>query len=94
MYNLPADQMATVLGRAQRSVAPGGTLLLIGHDRSNLDEGHGGPQDSSVLYTADDLASIVTDLRIEEAGTRLRPVETDNGQVHAIDCLFKACRSG
>ena len=28
---------------------------MVAHDSSNLTEGHGGPQDASVLYTADDV---------------------------------------
>jgi hypothetical protein len=33
-----------------------------------------------------------THLEIHEAGTRQRPVGTDNGTVHAIDCLVRAHR--
>jgi SAM-dependent methyltransferase len=90
--HLPSEGMATVMDRAQRAIAPGGTLLLIGHDRTNLDNGHGGPQDPEVLYTALDIAPMVAELDIEEAGTRLRPVDTDHGTVDAIDCLFRASR--
>ena len=33
---LPAAELATVLGRAARALAPGGTFLLVGHDLRNL----------------------------------------------------------
>jgi SAM-dependent methyltransferase len=89
---LPTGDMKVVLDRARTALAPGGTLLLVGHDRANLDGGHGGPQDPSVLYTADDISSALSGLDIEEAGIRLRPVETDHGTVHAIDCLVRAHR--
>jgi SAM-dependent methyltransferase len=90
--HLRADDMATVLERARDGVAPGGTLLLVGHDRRNLDEGHGGPQHSEVLYTADEVARWLTGLEIESAETRQRPVETDGGTVHALDCVVRARR--
>ena len=32
-----------------------GTLIVVGHDPSNVTEGHGGPPDESVLYTAEDV---------------------------------------
>ena len=38
-----------------RALAPGGTLLVVAHDSSNLAEGTGGPQDPAVLYTAADV---------------------------------------
>ena len=82
-----------MLDAAQSAVAPGGTLLLIGHDRRNLEEGHGGPPDPAVLYSADDIVSMVPDLHIDTAGTRLRPVETAGGPVEAIDCLVRARRT-
>jgi len=90
--HLPANEMRTVVSRAQNAVAPGGVFLLIGHDRSNLDQGHGGPQDPAVLYTADDVVSLLPDLAIENAETRRREVATDGGVVHAIDCLVRAHR--
>jgi SAM-dependent methyltransferase len=77
---------------AAAALAPGGTLLVIGHDSRNRSEGVGGPQDPSVLFTAadleDDLAGI--GLRIEKAGEVLRPV--DGADRPAIDALLRAVR--
>ena len=39
-----------------------GTLIVVGHDPSNVTEGHGGPPDESVLYTAEE---VVDSLRLE-----------------------------
>ena len=91
--HFPREEMTTVLRHAQNAVAPGGTLLLIGHDRSNLEHGHGGPPDPALLYEPDDVAVVLTDLAVIKAETRRRPVETDGGRVHAIDCLVRAHRS-
>lgn len=41
--------------------ATAGTLIVVGHDPSNATEGHGGPPDEAVLYTADE---VVDSLRL------------------------------
>lgn len=87
---IPWNQMRVVLARAAKAVAPGGTFLLVGHDRSNLKQGHGGPSSEKVLYTPEEVAGELASLRIVEAATRLRPVEVEGGAVHAIDCLVRA----
>lgn len=88
--HMPPSEMAGVVDRAARAVAPGGTFLLIGHDRTNLENGHGGPRDPELLYVADEIAGLLPGLEIAEAGTRRRPVETEQGTVTAIDCLVRA----
>lgn len=35
--------------------ATAGTLIVVGHDPSNASEGHGGPPDENVLYTAEEV---------------------------------------
>jgi SAM-dependent methyltransferase len=52
---LPAAGRAAALARAARLLAPGGHLLVVAHDSSNLTEGFGGPQDPATLYTARDV---------------------------------------
>ena len=47
--HLPAPDRDHVLTGAAQAVAPGGTLVLVAHDLTNLAEGVGGPQDASVL---------------------------------------------
>lgn len=44
-----------LLRAAAQVLAPGGTLLVIAHDLSNLTQGVGGPQDPAVLFTAEDV---------------------------------------
>jgi len=88
--HLPWPEMAIVLDRARAAVAPGGAFLLIGNDRSNLEQGHGGPQGAELLYTADEVAGLLGGLEIEEAGTRRRLVETGQGAMCEIDCLVRA----
>jgi hypothetical protein len=82
--------MAIVLNRARAALAPGGTFLLIGNDRSNVEQGHGGPQGPELQYTADEVAGLLGGLEIEESGTRRRLVENGQGAVCEIDCLVRA----
>ena len=89
---LPWESMRRVIRRATAAVARAGTFLLVGHDLTNLDKGHGGPKSPTVLYTPDDVAGELPGLRVIEAARRFRPVETDDGTVDAIDCLVRAVR--
>ena len=87
---LPADERRLVLGRATRALAPGGTFLLVGHDLTNLTEGTGGPSDSTVLYTPEDIVADVPALEIEKAERVLRDVA--DADRPAIDALVRARR--
>jgi SAM-dependent methyltransferase len=89
---LPADERRLVLGRAAEAVAPGGTLLVVGHDLQNLNGGHGGPKDPRVLFTPADVSGGLPGLEIEKAERVLRPVQTEEGEAQAIDALVRARR--
>jgi SAM-dependent methyltransferase len=89
---LPAEERRLVLGRAAAAVAPGGTLLLVGHDRENLEGGWGGPKDPAVLLSPDEVAAELPGLEVEKAERVLRPVETEQGERDAIDTLVRARR--
>ena len=85
---LPADERRAVLARAVDALAPDGTLLLIGHDLTNLTGGVGGPSDPSVLYTPDDIVGDLSGLEIERAERVHRDVE--DADRPAIDALVRA----
>jgi SAM-dependent methyltransferase len=87
---LPADERRRVLRRAADALAPGGTLLLVGHDLANLTEGTGGPSDPNVLYTPEDVVSELPGLEVEKAEQILRDV--DGADRPAIDALVRARR--
>ena len=92
--HVPQTQRTPIVRAAADAVTPGGTLLLVGHDSSNIEQGHGGPHDPTVLYTAEDIARDLqgSALRIERAEAVERPVETPNGQRIALDALVRAAR--
>lgn len=94
---VPEPERRAAFSRAARELAPGGTLLIVGHDLLNLTEGVGGPPDAAVLYGPDDVRrdlseAGVDDLVIERAERVNRSVDTDNGPAVAIDCLARAHR--
>lgn len=95
---LPDYERTPLVRSCAAALTPGGVLLVIGHDTSNLTEGYGGPQDASVLYSAADLEKDLQDaissgwLVLESSGRVARDVETEQGSRYAWDVLLKARR--
>jgi SAM-dependent methyltransferase len=91
---LPADQRRQAMRVAGLALAPGGTLLVVAHDSTNLLEGTGGPSDPAVLYRpADVLADLEAagiDVTVERAETVERPVT--GAERPALDCLVRVRR--
>lgn len=90
---LERARLDAVLDMAGRAVAPGGTLVVIGHDLENLERGVGGPQDPRVLYTPESVVAALPGLSVRIAERRLRPVpgaRADEAERHAIDTVVVA----
>lgn len=90
---LPSELRHRVYRRMATAVAPGGTMLVVGHDIRNLTEGYGGPQDSSVLFSPQDVVEDLVPLRIVSAEQVHRTVDTAEGRRTAIDALVRAERT-
>jgi SAM-dependent methyltransferase len=75
-------------GRVGAWLAPGGTLIVLGHSRRNLTDGVGGPQDPRLLHTEDELRSAASGLRIEHLDEVIRSTPAGD----AIDLLLVARR--
>jgi SAM-dependent methyltransferase len=88
--HIPSVERGAVHAKASAALLPGGTFLLLGHDRANLTDGVGGPSDPDLLYTADEIAAELPDLEIEKATTVLRDVEGEDRD--AIDTIVRARR--
>ncbi|MFI7663701.1 class I SAM-dependent methyltransferase [Nocardia sp. NPDC049526] len=90
--HLHAEQRRPLVRRLADLLAPEGTLLILGHDTTNLTDGFGGPQDPSVLFTPDDIiADLGTDperIRVRLADRVYRPTEERD----AIDALVIATK--
>ncbi len=96
---LPAHERREAVRRGFAALRSGGTFLLVGHDTTNLTEGTGGPQDASVLLTAEDVLADVAgeDLEIVLAGRVERVVagaDEHGGETErtAYDCLVRLRR--
>lgn len=88
--HLHEEDMRQVIERVASWLKPGGELFLIGHDESNIAEGHGGPQVPEILTKVEATVEWLDGLEIVEAQVVRRPVETDDGQVFARDALVRA----
>ena len=88
--HLPQSEMRKVIERVASWLKPGGELFLIGHDESNIEEGHGGPQSPGILTSVESIVEWLPSLHLIEAQVVNRPVETDAGRVFARDSLVRA----
>ena len=90
---VPHDELDVVLRRAATAVARGGTLLVLGHDTTNLRDGHGGPKDVSVLFTPEEVVASLDGLVVERAEKVQRTVSLADGrEAIAIDAFVRARR--
>jgi SAM-dependent methyltransferase len=96
---LPAEDRRRAVRGAVTMLRPGGTLLLVAHDTTNLTEGTGGPQDPSVLMTADDVLDDLSGLevevvRAERVAREVRSADEHGGEERrtAWDCLVRVVR--
>ncbi|AEH08776.1 MULTISPECIES: class I SAM-dependent methyltransferase [Protofrankia] len=95
--HLAPEQRRDVLRCAADAIVPGGTLLVIGHDRANLRHGNVTPADPELLFDADELLTELAagpPLRISRAGRVRSPLRTDNHRHPAVDTLLVGRRPG
>jgi SAM-dependent methyltransferase len=90
--HLPPDEFGALLAAAASALAPGGTLLVVGHDADNISRGYGGPQDPLVLHRVQDVVAALPGLAIQRAEQARRPVLTGDGEQTAIDTVVRAQR--
>lgn len=95
-FQVPAEDRRRAVRSAVTMLRPGGTLLLVAHDSTNLTEGTGGPQDPRVLMTAEDvladLAGLeVVVLRAERVAREVSSADEHGGEERrtAWDCLVR-----
>lgn len=96
---LPAPERTLAVRNAFDALRVGGTFFLVAHDSTNLAEGTGGPQDASVLYTAEgvlgDLAGASFEVvRAERVGRAVTADDGHGGQQRrtAYDALVHVVR--
>jgi SAM-dependent methyltransferase len=97
---LPAEERRTAVRVGFGALAVGGTFLVVAHDSTNLTEGTGGPQDPSVLYTAEDVLADLDGERFDVIRADRVPRVVPAGDEHhgepdrtAYDCLVRLVRT-
>lgn len=90
--HLPPADLNVVLGRGAQALAPGGRILVVGHDVTNIDHGTGGPQDPVILYTPPGIVAALPGLSVRRAERVRRSVRTEQGVVDAMDTLVCGVR--
>ncbi len=76
-----------LLRRVATWVAPGGTVFVVAHDRSNVEHGHGGPPSADVCYDLDETVAALAPLRADTAEVATRIVSTPDGDRTALDTV-------
>ncbi len=89
---LDAEGRRAVLEHAASWLAPGGTVFVIAHDRTNVTDGYGGPPSAAVCYDVAESVAALAGLTIEQAGVVERTVTNEDGVHTALDTLIIASR--
>jgi SAM-dependent methyltransferase len=92
---MPAAMRAEVFGRLAAAVAPGGTLLIVGHHPSDLQTTVPRPPLPELFYTGDDIAALLdaTDWKIVTNDAPGRAVtDPDGNPVTIHDTVLRASR--
>ena len=95
-FQVPASMRRQAVRHVVASLRPGGTLVWVAHDSTNLGEGTGGPQDPAVLMTAEDVVADLEGIDVEVLRAERVPrlVTGDDGHGSEVartawDCLVR-----
>ncbi len=92
--HLQPPHCAVMVRNAVDVLAPGATMLVVGHHVDNLDSGVGGPTDRQVLHDPATIVDVVTDaagdVEVIKAARVERPV--DGADRPALDSLVRLHR--
>ncbi|QDQ96115.1 bifunctional NAD(P)/FAD-dependent oxidoreductase/class I SAM-dependent methyltransferase [Tomitella fengzijianii] len=93
--HIPADKRAALFSRLTAAVAPGGTLLIVGHHPSDADSGVRRPDLADIGWTAEDLAESLPDgWAVDTCVSRARTEHgPDGGECTVHDAVLRAHRA-
>jgi len=90
--HLLMEELEPLIRRAADWLAPGGELFMVGHDRTNIEHGVGGPQYPEILWDVEEMVPWLAGLDILEAEIVEREVIADDVPRVALDALVRARR--
>ena len=93
--HLPPEPRAALFARLAAAVAPGGTLLIVGHDFSDLAAGAHRPDMPEMFFTAEEVAASLAQREWEVLVTdaRPRPAKVHEGEhIEVHDAVLVARR--
>ncbi len=85
--HLPREQWDRAISAAVRATTSGGVVLVVAHALRNLDHGHGGPQDASILLDPDDVVASVADLPVQVESATIRERQVEGAERAALDTV-------
>lgn len=86
---IPDEHQMRLLRRVKEWLNPAGAVFVVAHDKSNVQHGHGGPQDAGVCYDVGQTVMALEGLRIAVAEVARRPVD----DAVALDTVVLARRA-
>ena len=94
--HLPPDQLAALHRRLVDAVAPGGTLLVVGHHPSDIETGVRRPRGPGMLFEAEQVVDTLdpAEWQVAVADSRRRQVTGPDGEpVTVHDTVVRAVRA-
>ena len=88
--HLEEHHLHSLVTRARDWLEDGGEMFLLGHDRSNLESGYGGPQVPEILWDVGTIVGWLDGMDVVEAHVVRRPVDDDGELRVARDALIRA----
>jgi SAM-dependent methyltransferase len=91
----PAEARRDLFGRLAAAVAPGGTLLIVGHHPSDLRTSAHRPHFPDLMFTAEEVASSLDPASWEVRAAESRPraaVDPEGNEITIHDAVLVACR--
>jgi SAM-dependent methyltransferase len=94
--HLPPPHRDALFRALAAAVAPGGTLLIVGHDASDSDESGRHEHLQQLMFTSDDVLRAIDDsgLKVEVAESRAREADPKHGHGTVRDVVVTAKREG
>lgn len=94
--HLPGDDRMTAFARLAEAVAPGGTLLIVGHHESDLHTTIQRPNIPGMFFTAEEVADSLGDgWEIQTADARPRlAADPDGHEITIRDAILRARKGG